>query len=106
MERADVVYADRFADLSDATFIFIGAFDWGQLAVPGDNVSGQHAHDRTEAWMDHGIDPPIEVEERVVRSGRGPRGNTVLAFAGDVVWTRQEALALNVAADMPGNTPA
>ena len=28
LERAEAVYADRFSDLGDATFVFVGAFDW------------------------------------------------------------------------------
>ena len=31
MERAEAVYAERFADMGDATFVFVGAFDWDVL---------------------------------------------------------------------------
>ena len=31
METAESVYSDRFADLGDATFVFVGAFDWDIL---------------------------------------------------------------------------
>ena len=31
LEQAEAVYADRFADLGDATFVFVGAFDWETL---------------------------------------------------------------------------
>ena len=31
IERAEAVYADRFADLGDATFVFVGAFEWESL---------------------------------------------------------------------------
>ena len=52
--------------------------------------------------MDHDIDPPVGVEDHVVRSGIEPRSNTVLVFAGDMEWSRGEALALNVAGEMLG----
>ena len=103
MERAEAVYTDRFADLGDATFIFVGAFDWDSLrSLTSTYLASLPATGRSEEWIDHGIDPPMGVEDHVVRSGIEPRGNTVLAFAGDMQWTRQEALTLNVAADMLG----
>ena len=103
MERAEAVYADRFADLSDATFIFVGAFDWDNLrSLAATYLASLPTTGQSEAWIDHGIDPPSGVEDHIVRSGIEPRGNTVLAFAGDMEWTRQEALTLNVAADMLG----
>ena len=52
--------------------------------------------------MDHDIDPPMGVEDHVVHSGIEPRSNTLLAFAGDMEWSRGEALTLNVAGEMLG----
>ena len=103
MERAEAVYADRFADLGDATFVFVGAFDWDTLrSLTTTYLASLPTTGRSEQWVDHGIDPPRDVEDHVVRSGIEPRGNTVLAFAGDMEWSREEALTLNVAADMLG----
>ena len=103
MERAEAVYADRFADLGDATFVFVGAFDWDELrSLAATYLASLPTTGRSEAWVDHDIDPPGGVEDHVVRSGMEPRGNTVVAFAGDMAWSRQEALTLNVAADMLG----
>ena len=31
LERVEAVYADRFKDMGDATFVFVGAFDWEEL---------------------------------------------------------------------------
>ena len=57
---------------------------------------------RVEEWRDVGIDPPMGIEDHVVRSGIEPRSNTVLLFAGDMEWSRHEALTLNVAGEMLG----
>ena len=42
------------------------------------------------------------LEDHVVRSGTEPRSNTVLVFAGDMEWSRQENLALDVAGEVLG----
>ena len=55
-----------------------------------------------EEWRDVGIDPPPGIEDHVVRAGIEPRANTVLVFAGDMDWSREEALKLNVAGEMLG----
>ena len=57
---------------------------------------------RAEQWRDVEIDPPMELEDHVVHSGLEPRSRTVLVFAGDMEWSREEALTLTVAGEMLG----
>ncbi len=103
METAEAVYADRFADLGDATFVFVGAFDWDNLrSLTETYLASLPTAGRAEQWVDHGIDPPMGIEDHVVRSGIEPRSNTVVVYAGDMEWSRQEALALDVAGEMLG----
>ena len=103
MERAEAVYADRFADLGDATFVFVGAFDWDDLrSLTATYLASLPTTGRTEEWRDVGIDPPMGIEDHVVRSGIEPRANSVLVFAGEMEWSRNEALKLNVAGEMLG----
>ena len=103
MERVEAVFADRFADLSDATFVFVGAFDWDELrSLSATYLASLPATGRAEEWVDHGIDPPVGVEDHVVHSGIEPRSNTVVLFAGDMEWSRGEAFALNAAGEMLG----
>ena len=103
LERAEAVYADRFADLGDATFVFLGAFDWENLrSLTATYLASLPTTGRAEQWRDVGVDPPMGLEDHVVRSGIEPRSNTVLVFAGEMEWSRQEALALTVAGEMLG----
>ena len=103
IERAEAVYTDRFADLGDATFVFVGAFDWDNLrSLTATYLASLPSTGRAEQWVDVGIDPPMGVEDHVVRSGIEPRSNTALLYAGDMEWSRQEALTLNVAGEMLG----
>ena len=101
MERAEAVYADRFADLGDATFVFVGAFDWEALrSLTETYLASLPSGGRAEEWADHGIDPPLGLIDQIVRSGIEPRSNTVVVFAGDMDWSRQEALNLAVVGDV------
>ncbi len=103
LERAKAVYADRFADLGDATFVFVGAFDWENLrSLTTTYLASLPASGRAEQWQDLGIDPPTGVEDHVVRKGIEPRSNTVLVYAGDMEWSRREALTLAVAGEILG----
>ena len=101
IERAEAVYADRFADLGDATFVFVGAFEWDSLrSLTETYVASLPATGREEQWQDVGIDPPTGLEDHVVYSGIEPRSRTRVYFAGDLEWNRQEALGMTVMAEM------
>ena len=103
LERAEAVYADRFADLGDATFVFVGAFDWDTLRALTENyLAALPSAGRAEQWQDHGVDPPPGLEDHVVRSGLEPRSRTLLVYAGDLEWSRQEALTIDVAGEILG----
>ena len=103
LDRAEAVYEDRFADFSDATFVFVGAFDWDELRdLTARYLASLPASGRAEDWVNHDIDPPPGVHELVVRKGIEPRSQTILLYAGDASWSREEALAANVAGEVLG----
>ena len=103
MERAEAVYGDRFTDISDSTFVFVGAFDWDELrTLSATYLASLPSAGRVEQWVDHGIDPPSGLIYEAVHSGIEPRSNTVLVFAGELEWSRAEALALEVAGEVLG----
>ncbi|MDE2860466.1 MAG: insulinase family protein [Chloroflexota bacterium] len=103
LQRAAAVYADRFADMSDATFVFVGAFEWETMRSLAETyLASLPTTGRAEEWRDTGIDPPPGIEEHVVHKGVEPRSNSVLVYAGDMEWSRGEALRLNVAGEMLG----
>ncbi len=100
-ERAAAVFADRFADLSDSTFVFVGAFDWDELrSLTATYLASLPTSGRTEQWQDIDLDPPEGVIDEVVYSGIEPRSQTIWVFAGDAEWTNDDVLALNVAGEM------
>ena len=102
-ERAEIVFADRFADLGDATFVFVGAFDWEELRSLSETyLASLPTEGSAEQWRDVGIDPPLGIEEHIVKSGVEPRSRTVLVFAGDMEWSRDEEFSLTVAGEVLG----
>ena len=101
LERSQAVYEDRFADFGDFTFIFTGAFDPQELrALSAAYLGALPAAGRVERWRDVGIDPPPGIVEETVRRGVEPLSTTYLAFAGDMAWSRTEALTLTLLGEM------
>ena len=102
-DRAQSVYADRFADLGDATFVFVGAFDWDVLrSLTSTYLASLPTSGRTEQWHDVEVDPPFGIIDEIVRSGIEPRSNSVWVFAGEADWNSNDVLALEVAGEMLG----
>jgi zinc protease len=95
MERALAIYADRFADIGDSTFVFVGAFDWDALrSLTETYLASLPTSGRTEQWSDPNIDPPATLEDHEVYFGIEPRSTTILIFAGDFDWSLEESLAV------------
>ncbi len=101
--RVQSVYVDRFGDLGDSTFVFVGAFDWDELRfLTQTYLASLPTSGSSEDWRDVGIDPPSGLIDEVVYSGLEPRAATVLIFAGEAEFSQAEALALSVAGDVLG----
>jgi zinc protease len=79
--QALAFYRERFADVGDFTFFFVGNID---LAVVRPLVEtwlgGLPAAARQERWRDVGIRPPTGVVKKVVRKGIEPKGRVQLIF--------------------------
>ena len=95
LERSTAVYRDRFADFGDFTFIIVGAFEWDSLrTLTNRYLAALPAAGRVEQWQDLNIDPPAEVVDVAVHMGIEPRSRTRLVFAGEMDWSRPEAMAM------------
>src|SRR5690606_22123617 len=95
LERSFEIYADRFADASDFTFVFVGSFAPETLRPFVERyLASLPASGRTEAPRDHRIRFPSGVVESTVRFGREPRAETQIAFAppDDLDFRRESTL--------------
>ncbi len=94
-------YQDRFADASDFTFTFVGTFDIeGIRPLVEMYLGGLPGGGREEMWVDHGVDPPAGVIEKIVRKGLEPQSQTSIVFAGDAEYTREGESAIRAMASI------
>ena len=94
-------YKDRFADASDFTFYFVGTFDLEGIRPLVERYLGALPNlGRTESWVDHGIDPPPGVIEKVVRKGLEPQSQTRIRFSGEGEYSPEESFVLGAMADI------
>lgn len=101
LDRVMRVYADRFGDLSDMTFFFVGNFDPDSLryltarylgALPGKG--------RTESGRDIGVRFPEGIVDSTYYKGQAPRANVSLTFHGDVLYHPDSAYLLSSLVDI------
>jgi zinc protease len=93
--RALAVYRDRFADASDFTFVFVGAFTPDSLRPLVRRYLGNlPALHRGEKPRDLGITPPSTVVERDIRKGIDPTSRTAIVFSGPFEGSETDRFAL------------
>ena len=106
LEQADLdaaydFYLDRFADASDFTFYFTGAFDLGTIRPLVEQYLGALPNlGRVETWRDLGIDPPAGTIETTVYKGLEPQSRTQIIFAGEAEYSLEESNAISAMADV------
>ncbi len=96
LDEAMAFYRDRFADASDFTFVFVGAFAPDSIkALAQSYLGGLSALKRKETWKDTGITPPKGVVERTVKKGIEPKSQTQIVFTGPFQYTPENRLAMS-----------
>ncbi len=101
LEEVKAIYADRFSDASDFTFIFVGNFD-------NENVKPQilkylgnlPTKKRVEAWKDLGIRPPEGKVEKVIRKGVDQKSQVQIVFTGPAKFDVNEARSLGALGEL------
>lgn len=101
LDAAYDLYLDRFADASDFTFYFTGAFDLATIQPLAERYLGALPNlGRVENWRDLGIDPPPGTIETTVYKGLEPQSRTQIIFAGEAEYSLEEANAISAMADV------
>ena len=98
LQTSHAIFKDRFADVSDFTFYFVGAF-----GSPDDirglverYIASLPGAGRQETARDLGIRPPTGHVERVVRKGQEPQSRVQIVLTGEAEWTQRNRRLLNV----------
>ena len=101
LDRAFSFYQERFADASDFTFYFVGAFDPEGIRPLVEQYLGALPNlGREETWRDLGVDPPPGVIEKTVYKGMEPQSRTQIVFAGDGVYSPEESTVIGALASI------
>jgi len=89
LQKAHALYRDRFADMDDFTFIFVGNFDPDTLTALAQTYLGTlPATPREETWRDVGPDLPDGVVEKAAYKGQEPQSQVALVFHGPFDYNR------------------
>ena len=95
LDRSFAFYRDRFADASDFTFVFVGAFQPDRMRPLVETyLGGLPAINREESWRDLDIDPPTGVIRKEVRRGVEPQSQTQIIFTGPFDYTPENRLGM------------
>jgi zinc protease len=86
-DRQYEIYRDRFADLSDFTFVIVGAVSVDSIKPLVEQwIGGLPGNGRKETWKDVGMKQPTAIVEKTVRKGMEPKAQTHVFFTGETTF--------------------
>lgn len=89
LDKALSLHRDRFGDVSDFTFVFVGAVDLGKLRPLVETwLASLPGGGRAEVEKDPGVELPKGKVERVWHLGQEPKASVQLVFHGADTWSR------------------
>lgn len=94
-ERSMRIYRERFADVSDFTYVIVGSFEPDSIRPLVERyLASLPARGRRENWRDLGIIPPRGVIERAIHRGAEPKARVQLVYTGEFDWNRPNRHAI------------
>ncbi len=94
-------YKDRFADMGDFTFVFVGSLDLDAMRpLVEQYIASLPSTGRKETWKDIGVHTPDGVIEREVRKGIEPKSQTRITFTGPFQYNQEQRVAIRAMADI------
>ncbi|MEM7658286.1 MAG: insulinase family protein, partial [Bacteroidota bacterium] len=98
LEEALEVYRDRFADASDFTFVFVGAFEPAEIKpLLAQYLGSLPALNRGESWKNVNAPAKKEAIERTYYRGKEPKSSVELVIHDEFEWNTQERFHLSAA---------
>ena len=97
LARGFEIYQDRFADLSDFTFIFVGSFDVNELTMLAQTYLGTlPAQEREETWRDVLQELPTGIIDEAVYQGQDEQSIVQLVYNGPIDATPENRVLFRV----------
>ncbi|MEO6224134.1 MAG: insulinase family protein [Vicinamibacterales bacterium] len=101
LDTAMGFYKERFADMGDFTFVFVGSLDPAQLRPLVEKyLASLPSTGRKETWRDIGVREPETVVEREVKKGIEPKSQTAIMFTGPMQYNQEQRVAIRAMADI------
>ncbi len=101
LDKSLSFYRERFADLSDFTFVLVGAVEPAAVRPLVETyIAGLPSLNREERYRDVGLRPPAGVVERIVRRGVEPQSQTQIVFTGSAPYSAVEEYVLETLASV------
>jgi zinc protease len=89
------IYNERFEDMDDFTFVFVGKFDPDSMKPLANRYLGNlPGTDREETWRDTGIFSPEGVIKKTIYRGQEEKSMVSLIFTGKHPWSRESNYAI------------
>ena len=96
LNKAYSFYKNRFADMGDFTFFFVGNFKMDTIKpYVEEYLASLPTLHRKEVWRDVGIEPPKGIINKEVDRGVEPKSLVTLEFTGPFDWTLQNRYDLS-----------
>ena len=101
LDTALAFYQDRFVDMGDFTFVFVGSLDLALMKpLVEQYIASLPSTGRKETWKDIGVHTPDGVVEREVFKGVEPKSQTRVAFSGPFLYNQEQRVAIRAMADI------
>ena len=101
LEKSLAFYKDRFADASDFTFVFVGAFDLATMKPLVERYLGAlPSLHRKESWKDVGVRTPAGIVEKQVEKGIEPKSQAAIVFSGPFEYDQTHRVAIRAMAEV------
>jgi zinc protease len=101
LDDIKAVYADRFGDASDFTFVFVGNFEPEKIKPLIVKYLGNLPNKkRVEAWKDLGIRAPTGLVEKTIKKGVDQKSLVQMTFTAPMKYDRNEATAIQALGEL------
>ncbi len=99
LEKSLAFYKDRFADMGDFIFVFVGSFEPAAMKPLVERyLASLPAIHRAETWKDVGMKPVRGAVEKTVRKGIEPKSQAAVVFTGPFEFVRPQRVAIRAMA--------
>lgn len=91
LDKAFAFYQDRFSDVSDFTFFFVGSFEVNAIKPMLEQyIASLPSSGRKDEWKDNGVRPPDAPLEKVVKKGVDQKSQVVMYWEEEMPYDRKD----------------